>query len=170
MYYADGMSFQLAGPAAVAVVNTTELLEHVLQYVAIATLLPAQRVCHTWQDIISRLIHTNIILRKRLFLEPASLDEILHLRQNDHRGTPQLIDISGFHHDQSIVVALANPYLPNLQAPKRARRIACDFTAGYALRKDMQVSQPSVTALDLELMVGDEVSTSLTPMHSAETG
>lgn len=64
--------------AMAAVLGITELLEEILQHLDATTLLRAQRVNRRWQDLIQCLIRINVIVRKKLFLVPAEVEEVLN--------------------------------------------------------------------------------------------
>ena len=61
--------------ATTATLETGELLEMILKALEIRTLLLAQRVCRAWRQIIS----ANSDLQKKLYLKPASYDEMIVL-------------------------------------------------------------------------------------------
>ncbi|KAK5701399.1 hypothetical protein LTR17_022635 [Elasticomyces elasticus] len=61
------------------VIDVTELLESILQYLPISSLHKAMRVSKRWRDIVFVLRRTNSLVRRRLFLEPASIEEMLEL-------------------------------------------------------------------------------------------
>ncbi|KAK3651277.1 hypothetical protein LTR56_005734 [Elasticomyces elasticus] len=62
-----------------AVIDVTELLESILQYLPISSLHKAMHVSKRWRDIVLVLRRTNSLVRRRLFLEPASIEEMLEL-------------------------------------------------------------------------------------------
>jgi len=76
---ATGQSAQMerCKEATAAVFDITELVECILQYLDSLTVLRAQSVSKQWQDIIKCMIRTNILVREKLFLSPADVDEIL---------------------------------------------------------------------------------------------
>ena len=58
--------------ASKACLDTTELLEAILMWLDTQTLLLSQRVCHKFQNVITN----NSTLKERLFLFPATLEDI----------------------------------------------------------------------------------------------
>ncbi|KAK5716821.1 hypothetical protein LTR17_016346 [Elasticomyces elasticus] len=62
-----------------AVTDITELLENILQFLPVSSLHKAMRVSKRWRDIVLVLRRTNSLVRRRLFLEPASIEEMLEL-------------------------------------------------------------------------------------------
>ncbi|KAK0938099.1 hypothetical protein LTR29_010323 [Friedmanniomyces endolithicus] len=66
--------------ATATVLNTPELLELILQTLPTRTLLlRATLTSHHWHATITALLRTNPSIRKRLFLQPATLPEMLAL-------------------------------------------------------------------------------------------
>ena len=73
--------------AAAKVFNITELLESILLNLDPCTLLLCSRVDRTWRAA----AHGNIYLRRKLFLEPATLDQVKELGLV-HKNTVFLLD------------------------------------------------------------------------------
>lgn len=78
----------MSGPARVVLVNpdsagfaailgTTELLECVLEQLDLSTFLNAALVSRSWHALYDQMLTSNVLMRKKLFLLPAALEEIL---------------------------------------------------------------------------------------------
>ncbi|KAK5680333.1 hypothetical protein LTS10_007260 [Elasticomyces elasticus] len=107
--------------AMAAVIGTTELLEAILQYLPIHSLLDANLVSWRWKDIVETLCSTNTLIRKRLFLEPTTLEEIVQLdkleRRHDSEPRYQYVHqssdtIQDYRYPPAVVAV--NPYLLRL--------------------------------------------------------
>ncbi|KAK4902810.1 hypothetical protein LTR27_000749 [Elasticomyces elasticus] len=108
--------------AMAAVIGTTELLEAILQYLPIHSLLDANLVSWRWKNVVGTLCSTNTLIRKRLFLEPATLEEIVQLDKlecQDDSSRPRyqyvhqsLATIQDYRYPPAVVAV--NPYLLRL--------------------------------------------------------
>ncbi|KAK1067943.1 hypothetical protein LTR74_006035 [Friedmanniomyces endolithicus] len=80
-----------------AVLNTTELLETILENLQTRHLLQANLISHQWRSTIAALIRSNPSVRKRLFLQPATLQEMLALHPLEHHPADSPPDSSTWH-------------------------------------------------------------------------
>ncbi|KAK0789482.1 hypothetical protein LTR75_012318 [Friedmanniomyces endolithicus] len=80
-----------------AVLNTTELLETILENLPIRHLLQANLISHQWRSTVAALIRSNPSVRKRLFLQPATLQEMLDLHPLEHHPADSPPDPCTWH-------------------------------------------------------------------------
>lgn len=73
--------------AATAVLETTEMLEHIMRFLDMKTLLLSQRVDRRWKATIKG----SIMLQKKLFMRPATLEDVLELAVIESRQEDELL-------------------------------------------------------------------------------
>ncbi|KAK3632554.1 hypothetical protein LTR56_016297 [Elasticomyces elasticus] len=163
-----------ATAAMAAMIGTTELLEAILQYLPIYSLLDAKLVSWRWKDVVGTLCNTNTLVRKRLFLEPATLEEIVQLdkleRQTDssrpryqyvHQSSATIQD---YRYPPAVVAV--NPYLLRLAEDHHSEMwLTTPVRSG-----DMFLTQPPSAEHTWGLVCGEPIPDAQPAVRQAEEG
>ncbi|KAK5680289.1 hypothetical protein LTS10_007216 [Elasticomyces elasticus] len=156
-----------------AVIDVTELLESIMQYLPISSLHKAMRVSKRLRDIVLVLRRTNSMVRRRLFLEPASIEEMLELSKLeccadnipwvyvDHE--PHIPAFA--HRGPSKTKFVANPYLLTTTSRRddahleHRLRLRPDFLAEptHGVRAYMFPTQPPCIEQSWYIKAGDPI-------------
>lgn len=134
--------------AATGVLETTELLENIMRFLDMKTLLLSQRVDKRWRTTIK----DSIMLQKKLFMRPAALEDIVDLDLTETRQEGELLalqdlqrtEINGKHSSQFSIV---NPLLFDFVKTRNGQllRHCLKNTAVEGSWRNMQIGQPPLS-------------------------
>ncbi|KAK4956830.1 hypothetical protein LTR10_006358 [Elasticomyces elasticus] len=153
--------------AMAAVIGTTELLEAILQYLPIHSLLDAKLVSWRWENVAR--IHS-----KRLFLEPATLEEIVQLdklecQDDSSRPRYQYVyqssdTIQDYRYPPAVVAV--NPYLLRLAEDHHSEM----WLTTPVRSEDMFLTQPPSAEHTWGLVCGEPIPDAQPAVRQAEEG
>lgn len=134
--------------AATAVLETTEMLENIMRFLDMKTLLLSQRVDKRWQATIKG----SIMLQKKLFMLPATLGDVFELEMMGSRQDSQSLVLpdtrrkavtSNYSSRYSVVNPLLFDSSKNENRPMF--RHSLESTAAEGSWRDMQIGQPPLS-------------------------
>lgn len=146
----------------VQVLSTTELLEQVLQFLDPITFFRAHHVSRQWFALCRQMVATNALIRKKLFLIPATLDEMLEPHSPLHPDTHTYLQHprpkSKYPAKLSDNFSLLNPFLSRcIENKLYAGDLLLETFAKNDLRSRMLLTQPPLETVTWSTTFGDQV-------------